>query len=147
VGDVHKERFTVAEAAKRMGVTTEAIRQRIRRGTIEYDQTEDGRYYVYASPTQGVPNNLENDYTNALKSQIELLERELEDRKEEARRKDTLLAQMTQTLNQMAQRIPELEPPREPRESDLSAGEERGGGDAPPDQEKRVSLWRRLFGK
>src|SRR3954468_3882366 len=56
-----KERLTVAEAAKLLNVTPEAIRQRIRRGTIEHEQTEEGRYYVYTTPieaSQDVGDNL-----------------------------------------------------------------------------------------
>jgi hypothetical protein len=73
-----------------------------------------------------------------MRDQIDTLKREVEDWKEEARRKDTII--MT-----MAQRIPELEPASEPRESPTEAAEEPGKGDVPPQEEQR-SWWRRLFG-
>jgi hypothetical protein len=44
-----------------------------------------------------------------LRNRIQFLETELMDRKEESRRKDHIIAALTQ-------RIPELEPPSEPRE-------------------------------
>jgi len=47
------DRVTVSEAATRLGVTPDAVRQRIRRGTIEYEKTEDGRYYVYMTEQDG----------------------------------------------------------------------------------------------
>ncbi len=56
---------------------------------------------------------------------MSFLEAELEDRKEEARRKDAIV--MT-----MAQRIPELEPAPEPREEPETASEKAGRGDATP---------------
>jgi len=46
----------------------------------------------------------------------------------------------------MAQRIPELEPASEPREGPASASERRDEGAVPPEGEKPVSWWRRLFG-
>jgi len=62
------DRLTVSEAAKRLEVSTEAIRQRIRRGTIEYDQDDDGKYYVYLQSTEGVENNVHNN--DALQDQV-----------------------------------------------------------------------------
>ncbi len=66
-------------------------------------------------------------YVNALKSQINLLhdqvdtlKRKLEDRKEEARRKDHLLAAALE-------RIPELETAQEPREPPVTTSEEPEG--------------------
>ena len=44
------ERLVVAEAARRLGVTPEAIRQRIGRDPLKHDKDEDGRLYVYLDP-------------------------------------------------------------------------------------------------
>jgi hypothetical protein len=43
----HKERLSVADAAKLLDITPEAIRQHIRRGPIQYEKGESGKYYVY----------------------------------------------------------------------------------------------------
>ena len=52
-----------------------------------------------------------------LQDRIRFLEEELADRKEEARRKDTIIvAQMNQTIQTTINRIPELEAPSEPSE-------------------------------
>src|SRR5215203_3899815 len=145
VNDYRTQKLSVPDAAKALGVTPEAIRQRIKRGTIEFEHTEDGRYYVYISPSEAsqasveVGNGVENTVQNAtLLDYVEILKREVEDWKEEARRKDAIL--MT-----MAQRIPELEAPREPREESVSASEERGDSEIPHDEEHRP-WWVRLFG-
>jgi hypothetical protein len=77
----------------------------------------------------------------SMQDQIDTLKRELEDRKEEARRKDAIL--MT-----MAQRIPELEAAPEPREVPVTAPEEAAKGTTPEQQEssQRRSWWRAFFG-
>jgi tRNA threonylcarbamoyladenosine modification (KEOPS) complex Pcc1 subunit len=49
-----RERLSASDAAKLLNVTPEAVRQRIRRGTIEYERTEDGRYFVYVTPSEDV---------------------------------------------------------------------------------------------
>src|ERR671915_2232058 len=107
------DKLTVAEAADRLGISQEAVRRRIGRGTIEYDKDDDGRVYVFLSPTNtphdtvhdgiqdGVPVGVHDALVEELRARVIFLEAELEDRKEKARRKDTII--MT-----MAQRIPEL---------------------------------------
>lgn len=47
-----KDRVTVQEAAKRLGVKDDAIRKRIQRGTLEHDKDPDGRVYVYLDATE-----------------------------------------------------------------------------------------------
>jgi DNA-binding transcriptional MerR regulator len=140
------ERLTIAEAAKQLDLTQEAIRQRVRRGTIEHEKGDDGKTYVYlteADNRTNTDNSVENavvkDYINALKSQIESVEQDRDEWREEARRKDHIIMALTQ-------RIPELEPAPEPRESTVSASEDTAkGDDVPPDTEKR-SWWQRMFG-
>jgi hypothetical protein len=78
-------------------------------------------------------------YIDTLKFENELLRRELEDWKEEARRKDHLLAAALE-------RIPEIEAPSEPSDLPVNApGGDGGTGGEPSDQE-RPSWWRRFFG-
>ena len=141
----------VVEAALILGITPDAVRSRLRRGTLRRDEAADGTVLVVldgdgrdgpdASATDRATDQTTVAYIDGLKSKIELLERELGDWKEEARRKDHLLAAALE-------RIPAIEEsPPEPRESDISASEERGEGDAPPEQEQRRSwLYRFFFG-
>jgi excisionase family DNA binding protein len=46
------ERLTVAQAAARLGVSQDAVRKRIKRGTIEYEQGQDGRLHAYLDPLE-----------------------------------------------------------------------------------------------
>ncbi len=110
------DRLTVAQAADRLGVKEQAVRKRIQRGTLVHDKDEDGRVYVYLDPrnqADGTGNGTDTDteidtLVQSLQDQIEYLRAELQRRGEthveEARRKDTIIAQL-------AQRIPELPAP------------------------------------
>jgi hypothetical protein len=131
------ERLSVAAAASRLGVTPDAVRQRIRRGTIEYDKTDDGRYYVYLTPQDGHRDGVQDPLANALvdrlKDENAFLRRELE-------RKDALLLNMTEVMKA-------INPPSfatEPRESPVPYSQEQGDGSAPSEPERR-SWWQRFF--
>lgn len=141
------DRVTVTEAAGRLGLTQDAVRKRVARGTIQHDKDQDGRIYVYVSPSDTssktdqdtVQDEPERDrYIASLEDQIGFLRRELE-------RKDAILLRM-------AERIPELEPAREPQNQAESFPEDLGRGDmppTPPEPEKateRRSWWRRWLG-
>jgi len=165
------ERQTIAEAAKKLEITQEAIRARIRRGTIEHDKDETGKTFVYLTEEEtrnqqednSVVNGVVNAYITALKSEIETLKSHTEtlisDReewKEEARRKDTIIAQMNQTMGSLIHRIPELEAPStdsgqapsettpEATEAPVADPNTQSRGVVPPEAQK--GFWRRIFG-
>jgi len=114
------DRLTVAEAAERLGITQDAVRKRIARGSIAHERDPEGRIFVYldtferssktvqdsgqdASYQDGdqtsktVQDAGQDKYTESLEDQIQFLRRELE-------RKDAIILSLTQ-------RIPELEAP------------------------------------
>ena len=143
------ERRTIAEAAKKLEVTQEAIRARIRRGTIEHDKDETGKTYVYLTEEEthsqhegnAVVNGVVNDYITTLKSEIESLKEDKEVWQEEAKRKDTIIMALTN-------RIPELEAPPETTpeatEGSVKDPETQSRGVVPPKPQNR-SWWRRIF--
>jgi excisionase family DNA binding protein len=149
---------TVHEAANALGVSVDAIRKRIQRGTIPHERHEDGRVYVLldkarsmqdtsSTSSSTVPDEDEGErpvrygteeFIGSLQDQIGFLRRELE-------RKDAILLRM-------AERIPELEAspaPPEPRDASKTVSEETGRGKAEGDSQEPVerrSWWRRFFG-
>jgi len=102
---LERERVTVAEAAKRLDISESAVRKRVSRDQIEYDREEDGRVYIYLSSRDKVADNVRDELVNELRDRVAFLERELDDRKEASRRKDTVIVQLTQ-------RIPAIEAPQ-----------------------------------
>ena len=166
------ERVTVAEAAQLLGMSAEAVRMRVKRGSLKSVKIK-GTVYVLVDAEQTRPNidqtggnsNTGSERTDeqtrdrtalvdVLRSDVEFLREELKRREEvhaeESRRKDTIIAQL-------AQRIPELEASPEPREAPETASEQPYSTHAPPEaygtspQEAEESLhprswWRRFFG-
>ena len=170
-------RMTVQEAAAALGITVEAVRGRMHRGKYGREKAEDGRVYVVLTPDQlanvgersdehseersahvrersgGSSELVEElrDHVAFLRAELEARNEEIhrreEEHREEARRKDTIIAQL-------AQRIPELEAPREsppePREASETVSEESEKGTLPEQQQpsprRERSWWREFFG-
>lgn len=140
----HGRRYTVSEAAEVMGISAEAVRARINRGTLHKEKDADGTVYVRMNGVHTHPNDRPNGHMNGstdgdhtaahtvpsdsvafqiMQNQIAFLQAELE-------RKDAILLTI-------AQRIPELEASTEPRESRVGKEEEK--------RKTRRSWWARVF--
>ncbi len=166
---------TVQGAADALGITVEAVRARTRRGTLPKEKASDGTVYVWLDADQYQPDSdrtteppqpgiggtadrirQDEDRTGdqaqpndplfgALHDQIDILRAELEDRKEESRRKDAIIMSLSQ-------RIPEL-PPASPQEAPDKPETFAEAGDkdaAPPTAQepshRRSWLYRFFFG-
>src|SRR5687767_665725 len=82
-------RVTMKEAAEILGVSKEAIRKRVMRGTLRTDTGEDGRRYVYIDAGSDNPTTHERDaLISEMRARVQFLEDEL-------RRKDAILLNMT----------------------------------------------------
>jgi hypothetical protein len=140
-----QRRTTVAEAAEILGISAEAVRGRIRRGTLPVER-EGGTVYVLvdARTTDDQPRTTgdqPNDRTDLLIAELQDRIRSLEEANRENRR---IIAALTQ-------RIPELEAPRDARESPTETAEPRLGaerGTVSPEPQSGTSRpwWRRIFG-
>ena len=160
-----RRKLDLKEAAAELGVTSEAIRRRAKRGTLTSEKGEDGRLYVWVPDVSdtgvhgGVPSvsddrphggvhDQEQDtrapdvLLERFEDENDFLRRELERLHRELERKDAILLTM-------AQRIPELEPAREASPEvtgePVSHSDNGSNGDVPLEQEERRSWWRRLF--
>jgi excisionase family DNA binding protein len=134
------ERLSVPEAAKRLGISEGALRQRINRGTIEHEKDGQGRVYVFVQDIDDVQHAEQyGDLTHVveiLRDQVEHLRRQLDEEREANRENRRLLAAALERIP------PQLEPPeetpREPRESPVSDTESTEKGEP-------LSWWQRLF--
>jgi len=152
------QRYTVQEAAEILGTSVDAVRGRIRRGTLDSLKVE-GVVYVLLDATSREhhadqsPTNPDDgrqltadqsEIVGEMRDQIDWLRREVE-------RKDTIIMSLTQ-------RIPELEAPRAETESEATPAPRGAPEPASPrsyrgaaredSQEpvERRSWWRRFFG-
>jgi hypothetical protein len=147
-------RIPLREAADLLGVSKDAVRQRIRRGTIRSDKGEDGRVYVYLDAsaddvhTDAPREAADSVLVDELRDRVRYLESQVEEERDARRRADTLLARLMD-------RVPELEAPAEPPSDATGPPEtvedepERGQpwSDAPGRQEGvQRPWWRRVFG-
>jgi predicted DNA-binding protein YlxM (UPF0122 family) len=165
--DMSVERLSVMEAAEALGVTRDAIHKRIRRGTIEHEKGEDGRFYVYVDTStsrvdQSAHESKDESKVEVLERLIEgqqdriaFLERELERRGDETVRLHQIVAGLTQANAQLAARVPELEAPQEAAEAPEPAEDEPERAEPRPDrveaqegvgEASERSWWRRMFG-
>jgi hypothetical protein len=152
-------KLTVAQAADTLGVTVDAIRSRIKRETMEHVR-EEGRVYVILGDDQGETSaGQANDQHSAQYEGIaghtppaaghrdELVE-ELRDRVralEEANRENRRI------IAALTSRIPEIETPREARDTPETASEGASSTETPTSDTgeprgRSRSWWRRFFG-
>lgn len=54
-----ERRLHISEAAKVLGISKDAVRMRVKRGTLRSDKDEDGRVYIYLNEMpDGVPHGV-----------------------------------------------------------------------------------------
>jgi hypothetical protein len=134
------KRYTVPEAAKILGIGTDAVRKRIARDTIPHEKGDDGRVYVYLDTGHDEGHDAQEkapEFVESLREQIGYLQgvvatrdEELRTRAEELRRRDQDLERRDHIIAALTERIPQaLEPPSEARESDVSPGPTDGLGE------------------
>jgi hypothetical protein len=153
-------KLPVPEAAEALGISPEAVRNRLSRGTLK-SVKERGRVFVLidrdmvrdnndmsggtSRDTDDIPTDTPPESAaliDAKDETIRILEEQLESERAAS-------AELRRIVAGLVQRVPELEPAREAppegRESTVSASGDAGEGDVPPAPEKR-SFWQKLFG-
>ena len=106
----------VNSAAEELGVSTDAVRKRISRGTLRSDR-KDGTVLVWLD-VGGTQAGREAEVdggalVEVLREHAEYLRGQLAEEREARRRADTIIAQLTQANAALAARVPELEAPQE----------------------------------
>src|SRR5215217_7838087 len=133
------------EAAETLGVTSEAVRKRVRRGTLASEKHEDGRVLVWVDTRSdggsdaGYDGRVGRGYDKLLeevRDRVRFLEKQLDEEREANRENRRIIAGLVQ-------RVPELEPareaPPEARESPETASEEPYSHAPPESQEPSQS--------
>ena len=129
------QRVTVSEAAELLGITPEAVRMRIKRGTLRSER-QGGRVFVLLGQSQptdrpGEPTTLISE----MRSRIQFLEDELQ-------RKDAILLNMTEAMKALSP--PSQEPPPGDSRSPQTVGEEQERvAPRPATSGPQESTWRR----
>jgi hypothetical protein len=149
-----RDRMTVTEASKILGISEGAVRKRVERGKLAHDRAPDGRLIVYLDATATIRDRVRDEsqdttterYVRSLEDQVEYLRSQLDHEWAANRENRRIIAALTS-------RIPELPagtPPDE-RESPTAAteGPERAeprSGTPGPQEAAQRPWWRRVFG-
>jgi predicted ArsR family transcriptional regulator len=145
VRELERERVTVQEASRRLGITESAVRKRVQRGLLEHDKEADGRLYVYLDTR-------DKDRDQVRDSSYDMLVRRLENENEflrrELERKDTILLNMTEAMKALSP--PSQETPPDERESPQTAEEEPDRAEPRPatggaQESAHRPWWRRIL--
>jgi hypothetical protein len=155
-------RHSIPEAAKALGLTEEAVRQRVKRGTLDSIKVGGSLFVLLDADTStdreqpvkearkgsgDTSSDLSDDTSRlveTLEDQVSHLRRQLEQANERDRENRRIIAGLVQ-------RVPELESSSEPRDARVNVSESTINGDVPQEQQepsqRRSWLHRFFFGE
>jgi hypothetical protein len=137
-----RQRLDVKQAAEALGISSEGVRKRIKRGSLASEKDSDGKVWVWLDGGRTRPDgdwtgsderqdeNRNSSHsspdgfwtedrtssnpvlTEALRAQVAMLQTELEDWKGVVTTRDEELRRKDHNIAALTERIPELEPPR-----------------------------------
>ena len=133
-----------------MGTSVDAVRMRVRRGSLDSEKEPDGRVYVYLdddlSETKPRPDSEPTVLISAKDETIAVLKEQLEAEREAHREARRIIAGLVQRVPQLEAPTPERTP--EAQESSESPGPTRTSTDPAADLQTAAQRpwWRRIFG-
>jgi predicted ArsR family transcriptional regulator len=140
---MERDRVTVQEAARRLGISESGVRKRVKRRQLD-STNEGGRVYVYldTAPTEAdpVPDSVPDKYVASLEDQVEFL-------RDQVRRQQEIIGQQALTMRQLT-----AGEPQETRESPTPSPEASEGTTPQPEREEAQEparprpWWRGWFG-
>ena len=154
-GHTSGNRFSVYEAAEVMGITVDAIRKRVARGTIPHEKDDDGRVWMILDTDQDTASKVrdtdqpQSDSTALISAKDETIAT-LRDQLEAERQAHS---EARRLLMAALERIPpQLEAPQEMRESPETVEEEPERAEPRPatggaQESVQRPWWRRVFGR
>ncbi len=116
-----EQRVHLSEAAELLGVSKDAVRMRVKRGTLRSEKGEDGRVYVWVNvtPDGGPPN------TN-LQGEVEHYRELIDELRDRVRSLEEANSENRHIIAALTQRIPELPAASEVATPDAPGSPERG---------------------
>ncbi len=149
----------VPDAARALGISPEAVRNRLSRGTLRSEKV-DGRVFVLIDrdmashaerSTDDTPNGVPPDTSGLfeeMRARIDDLRDQLAEEREARRRADAIIMQLSRANAALVERVPELEAHQDIQDGAREPGREAGGvedGERGTESQK-ASWWRRIFG-
>jgi excisionase family DNA binding protein len=139
------ERFSYKEAAQALGISTDAVRMRVRRGTLPSERDETGvKVILNADQVRPDP-----DDTNDL---VSVLQQQLAEEREARRRADHIILQLSQANATLASRVPALPAANDERRDVNASHDDPVGGYSDtgssrenPQNQSSWGWFRRLF--
>jgi len=95
-------RLTVSEAADVLGISVEAVRGRVKRGTIAHERDGDRVYVILDADQMATGHDQSNDQPNDQTLMVTRLEDEVEFLRDQVRRQQEIIAQQAVTMRQLS---------------------------------------------
>ncbi len=128
-----RRRYTVQEAAEALGVSVEALRGRIKRGTIAHEREGERVYVLLDTDQPAAGRDQDADHPPDQPQLVDELRARVEDLREQLAAEREANKENRRIIAALTSRIPQLEPPREAQNE-------------PERPAERRSWWRRWFG-
>lgn len=138
---------TLQQGASELGISTDAARMRIKRGTLPSYKDANGRVYARLDTEQTESEHSErrqaegSELVKQLRSEVEYLRGEVEAEREARRRADEARQRADTIIMELLQQAPHLEAPAQPTQRPTEGEESPSGG------EGRRPWWKRMFGR
>jgi predicted ArsR family transcriptional regulator len=146
---MERDRVTIQEAARRLGISESGVRKRVKRRQLD-STNEGGRVFVYldsvVTEADPVPDSVPDKYTASLEDQVEFL-------RDQVRRQQEIIGQQAVTMRQLSAPAEPDEPTTVDQDEDQETYGPGPEGPATPDSEAtgegnvdRRGWWRRIWG-
>ena len=146
---MERDRVTVQEAARRLGISESGVRKRVKREQLDsersstHDRERGGRVYVYldsvVTDADPVPDSVPDKYVASLEDQVESLREQLAAEREANRENRRIIIALTS-------RIPELESPTPSPEASEGTTPQPEREEAEETAQPRP-WWRKIIGR
>ena len=139
--ELERERVTVQEAARQLGITESAVRKRAQRGQLQSQKVTEGkkeRLYIFLdSDEDKLPEPFRERYMRSLEDRVQTLE-------DEVYRQQAIILSMSQSMQALTGAS---ETPETPSEAPEGAAEPQPSAEGAQEGTERRSWWRKLIGR